>query len=120
MLEAVANASKALGDWPGWNAAFLVGVVFVGMFLRHLGVKDKKAGYVGTDMPLYIMAHDATKAIAVIEEECRKTNTNLADIAREINAFNRGQNLTHELLQDIRNNQQIRDTMAPHKSPGRV
>lgn len=87
MSEQVANASHALSDWPLWNALFLVGVAFAGIYLRFLGQRDKKAGMTGSDVPTYLMLHDAAKDIAEIKR----------------------------LLEDMRNDQQMRYTMAhPH------
>lgn len=84
MSEQVANASHALSDWPLWNAVFLVAVALLGIFLRWLGQRDKKAGMTAADVPTYIMMHDAAKDIAEIKR----------------------------LLEDIRNDQQLRYTMA--------
>lgn len=84
MSETVANASKALSDWPLWNALFLVAVAFVGIYLRWLGQRDKKAGMTGSDVPTFLMLHDAARDIAEIKR----------------------------LLEDMRNDQQIRSTMA--------
>lgn len=84
MSEAVANASRALSDWPLWNALFLVAVAVAGFYLRYLGQRDKRAGMTGTDVPTYIMMHDAVRDIAEIKR----------------------------LLEDIRNDQQLRYTMA--------
>lgn len=84
MSEQVANASHALSDWPLWNALFLAAVAFVGIYLRFLGQRDKKAGMSGSDVPTYLMMHDAAKDIAEIKR----------------------------LLEDIRNDQQLRYTMA--------
>lgn len=84
MSDPVVNASHALSEWPLWNALFLVAVAFVGIFLRWLGQRDKKAGMTGSDIPTFIMMHDAAKDIAEIKR----------------------------LLEDIRNDQQLRHTMA--------
>lgn len=84
MSESVVNASHALSDWPLWNAVFLISVAFTGIFLRWLGQRDKKAGITASDIPTYIMLHDAVKDIAAIKR----------------------------LLEDIRNDQQLRHTMA--------
>lgn len=91
MSETVANASRALSDWPFWNAIFLVAVAFAGFYLRYLGQRDKKAGMTGADVPTYIMMHDAVRDIAEIKR----------------------------LLEDIRNDQQLRYTMA-HPEIGRT
>lgn len=89
MSETVVNASHALSDWPLWNALFLVAVAIIGIFLRFLGQRDKKAGMTGADVPTYIMMHDAVKDIAEIKR----------------------------LLEDIRNDQQLRYTMAHPNGP---
>lgn len=87
MSDPVASASHALSDWPLWNALFLVAVAFAGIFLRWLGQRDKRRGMTGADIPTYLMMHDAAKDIAEIKR----------------------------LLEDIRNDQQMRYTMAhPH------
>lgn len=84
MSEQVANASHALSDWPFWNAIFLVAVAFAGIYLRHLGQRDKKAGMTGADVPTYLIMHDAARDIAEIKR----------------------------LLEDMRNDQQLRNTMS--------
>lgn len=84
MSEAVTSASHALSDWPLWNAIFLVAVALIGIYFRYLGQRDKKAGMTGSDVPTYIMLHDAAKDIAEIKR----------------------------LLEDMRNDQQLRNTMA--------
>ena len=84
MSDPVANASHALSEWPLWNALFLVAVAFVGIYLRWLGQRDKRAGMTGSDIPTYLMLHDAAKDISEIKR----------------------------LLEEMRNSQQLRDTMA--------
>lgn len=84
MSDPVVSASHALSDWPLWNAVFLVAVAFAGIFMRWLGQRDKRAGMTGADIPTYLMMHDAAKDIAEIKR----------------------------LLEDIRNDQQLRHTMA--------
>ncbi len=84
MSDPVADASHALSAWPWLNALFLVAVAFCGFWLRWLGQRDKRAGLTGADMPTYLMLHDAVKDIAEIKR----------------------------LLEDIRNDQQLRYTMA--------
>lgn len=85
MSEQVANASHALSDLSLWgNAIFLAAVAFAGIFLRYLGQRDKRAGMTGADVPTYLMMHDAARDIAEIKR----------------------------LLEDIRNDQQLRQTMA--------
>lgn len=91
MSEQVASASHALSEWPLWNAVFLVAVAFVGIYLRWLGQRDKKAGMTGSEMQTYLMLHDAVRDIS--------------DIKR--------------LLEDIRNDQQLRHTMAHPELPAR-
>lgn len=84
MSEQVANASHALSDWPLWNALFLVAVAFAGIYLRYLGQRDKKAGMTGSEMQTYMLLHDAVRDISEIKR----------------------------LLEDMRNSQQLRYTMA--------
>jgi hypothetical protein len=85
MSEQVANASHALSELSLWgNAIFLAAVAFAGIYLRYLGQRDKKSGVTGADVPTYLMLHDAAKDIAEIKR----------------------------LLEDMRNAQQLRDTMA--------
>jgi hypothetical protein len=85
MSETVANASHALSELSAWgNAIFLVGVAVAGLYLRWLGQRDKKAGLTGSDVPTYLMMHDAVRDIAEIKH----------------------------LLEDMRNDQQLRNTIA--------
>lgn len=93
MSDPVANASHALSEWPLWNALFLAAVAFVGIYLRWLGQRDKKAGMTGADVQTYLMLHDAAKDIGEIKR----------------------------LLEDMRNDQQLRNTMAhPYREPERA
>ena len=80
MSEATVNAAKALSDWPIWQAIFLVVVVGAGWYFRYLGMRDKKAGFGGSDMPMYLIAHDIAKDVQTIKL----------------------------ILEDIRNNQEFR------------
>ena len=92
MSETVTSASKALADWPLWNAIFLVIVAFAGLYFRFLGSRDRKSGVTGADVPTYIMLHDATKDVSAILAEMKRLNT--------------GQEYTHRILEDMRNNQE--------------
>lgn len=116
-ITASEAASNAIGKVSHFADAFFVIVItFLGFIAWRRGEKESKIK-LGDDvsMPTYLMAHDAAKAIAGIEEETRKANANMADLLREVAAFNRGQSLTHELLQDIRNNQEMRDTVKARR-----
>lgn len=85
MSDPVVNASHALSELSLWgNAIFLATVAFAGIYLRFLGQRDKKAGMTGSDVPTYLMLHDAARDIAEIKR----------------------------LLEDMRNDQQMRYTMA--------
>lgn len=85
MSDLISSTSHALSDLSGLgNALFLVAVAFAGIYLRWLGQRDKKAGLTGSDVPTYIMLHDAVRDIAAIKR----------------------------LLEDMRNDQQLRNTMA--------
>lgn len=99
------------------DAFFVIVITFLGFIAWRRGEREGKneSKMEGVSMPTYLMAHDAAKAIAAIEEASQKANAILSDIVREVAAVNRGQNLTHELLADIRNNQQVRETMAHPK-----
>lgn len=77
MSEAISNAASSLAAWPGWQAIFLVAVVAVGMYFRYLGMRDRKAGFQGADMPIYLIAHDVARDIAEIKrllEDIRNQN----------------------------------------------
>jgi hypothetical protein len=107
----LSEASKVLQSWPVVNGFFIIVISFLTIMAIRKGEKDRKLGE-GSEVPVYLVgrpAHDMMNAIQNMEGESRKTNANLADIIREFSAFNRGQGLTHELLQDIRNNQELRD-----------
>lgn len=103
MSDSIANASNALATWPVWNALFLVVVAMAGIYMRYLGRKDQKSGIGGVEMPMYLMAHDVSKAVGVIEEEARKQTAFLAEIAKSSAAINHSQMRTHQLIEDMRN-----------------
>lgn len=107
------KASNALQSWPVVNGFFIIVISFLAFMAIRKGEKDRKFGD-GNEVPVYLVgrpAHDMMNAIRDMDESGRKTNAILADICREIVAFNRGQVLTHELLENIRNNQEMRDPM---------
>lgn len=107
----LSEASKVLQSWPVVNGFFIIVISFLTIMAIRKGEKDRKLG-TGSEVPVYLVgrpAHDMMNAIRDMDEASRKTNAILSDIAREITAFNRGQTLTHELLGDIRNNQELRD-----------
>lgn len=103
MSDSIANASNALATWPVWNALFLVVVALAGIYMRYLGRKDQKSGIGGVEMPVYLMAHDTAKAVKVIEDEARRANIFLAEIAKGIASINQSQTRTHQLIEDMRN-----------------
>lgn len=110
MLD-LSDASKILQSWPVVNGFFIIVISFLALMSIRKGEKDRKFGD-GNEVPVYLVgrpAHDMMNAIRDMDEASRKTNAILADISREIVAFNRGQDLTHELLENIRNNQEMRD-----------
>ena len=87
MSEVISKASEALAAYPLWNAIFLVAVVVAGFYLRILAQRERRMGVTDLDMPVYLLIHDAFK--------------NIEKIAAELK-------LTNELLEDIRNNQEMR------------
>jgi hypothetical protein len=77
MYEATAKAAAALAAWPLWQAVFLVAVVGIGMYFRFLGIRDRKAGFGGPDMPMYLIAHDVARDVSEIKrllEDIRNQN----------------------------------------------
>lgn len=108
----LSEASKVLQSWPVVNGFFIIVISFLTIMAIRKGEKDRKFGNGNGEVPVYLVgrpAHDMMNAIRDMDEASRKTNAILSDISREIVAFNRGQVLTHELLENIRNNQEMRD-----------
>lgn len=106
MSETITNASRALSDWPLWNAVFLVIVALAGIALRFMGNRDRKAGVTGMEMPLYIMLHDAARDVG--------------EIKTEMQALNRGQEYTHRLMEAVLRDQELRpDPVSASAKPVR-
>jgi len=106
MSDTVNEASKALSSGNLVNGFFLIVITFLGIYARIIGGRQNKKE--AADLPMILMAHDASKSISAQEEEARKTNTILTDIAKSTAQFNVGQEHTHRLLEDIRNNVELR------------
>jgi hypothetical protein len=112
MLDPTAATDPSiLAKWPIAEGFFVIVITFLGIAAWRRGERDSKGipNVSAMDMPAYLQAHDAN-------EERRKTNTILIDIAKGVSEFNQGQRFTHELLTEIRNNQEMRDSMA-HSNP---
>ena len=110
--SSTSDAAGALAKWPIVEGFFMIVITFLGIAAWRRGEKDSKSipgpgtpG--GMDMSLYLMQHDAAKAISSIEQEAEKTNAILADIAKAAVAANIGQEHTHRLLTEIMNNQEL-------------
>lgn len=112
MLELIAEASKALSSWPVVNGFFIIVITFLALMMVRRGERERKNGGASNmEIPMYLMGgpvHDAMGALHDIAEECRTTNTILRDICRSVDDFNKGQSLTHKLLEDLRNERELR------------
>jgi hypothetical protein len=116
MLDPTAATDPSiLAKWPIAEGFFVIVITFLGVAAWRRGERDSKGmsnNVSAMDMPTYLQAHDAN-------EERRKTNAILADIAKNVTEFNQGQRHTHTLLNQVINNQEMRTTMAhpsSHKS----
>lgn len=127
MLEVPEAASNAVGKVSQFADAFFVIVItFLGFIAWRRGEKEGKAAKPDeVSMPTYLMAHDAAKAITSMADDSErtialheKTNALLEDIAKTSSHIDLGQVHTHRLLNALRNEQQLRGTMAHPEKDG--
>ena len=126
--------SKEIFDsLPPWGQIVLtiIGIVF-GAYVMWKGLSDrnkhgdaaKERNVNSGEVPLWTMmgpAHEAIQTVHDIAEEARKQTTVLVDMAKGIASFNRGQEHTHQLLENMMRNQELRpDAVSVHQqSPPR-
>lgn len=122
-MSEITKAAEALSQWPVVNGFFIIVITFLGLVAWRRGEKENKNTN-GVGLPTYLMAHDAAKALNILAEDSRerielqkKTNALLEDLAKTAAHFDLGQIHTHRLLNAIRNEYQMRPTMAhPEKN----
>lgn len=128
MLEVPEAASNAVGKVSQFADAFFVIVItFLGFIAWRRGEKEGKAAKPDeVSMPTYLMAHDAAKAITNMELASQetialheKTNAVLEDIAKSAARIDIGQIHTHRLLNALRNEREMRSTMAHPEKGGK-
>jgi len=103
-------ASTALDKWPVVQGFFMIVITFLGLAAWWRGERDGKSipsGNPSQDFSSMLMQHDAAKSISQIERTVEKQTAILIDIAKSTDAFNRGQEHTHLLLNDVVNNQSL-------------
>lgn len=124
-LSIVESASNAVGKVsPFAEAFFVIVIAFLGLMAWRRGEREGKNRQDAIGLPTYLMAHDAAKAVTIIAQSSEqrialheKTNTLLEDIAKTLTHMDMGQIHTHRLLNAMRNEQQLRGTMAhPEKN----
>lgn len=128
MFEPVSDAaSNAIGKVsPFADAFFVIVITFLGFKAWRRGEKEGKSKPDGdVSMPAYLMAHDAAKAIDSMADDSKKavalhekTNAVLEDIAKSASRIDMGQVHTHRLLNALRNEQEMRSTMAHPEKGG--
>lgn len=109
---------------PFAEAFFVIVIAFLGLMAWRRGEKEGKNRTDTIGLPTYLMAHDAAKAVTIIAQTSEhrialheKTNAVLEDMAKTLTHIDAGQIHTHRLLNALRNEQQLRGTMAhPEKN----
>lgn len=122
VLEAAGNAIGKVS--PFAEAFFVIVIAFLGIMAWRRGEREGKNRPDAIGLPTYLMAHDAAKAVTIIAQTSEerialheKTNAVLEDIAKTLTHMDMGQIHTHRLLNAMRNERQLRDTMAhPEKN----
>lgn len=116
MSEVLDTAFKSLALYPWAQILLLIVVASVSTLAARRGERDRQSGGSGSsgsfEIPMYLMGgpvHDAMTSIHRMAEEGRKTNAILSDIDKAVIEFNIGQKHTHRLLENIMNNQEMRD-----------
>lgn len=120
------TASNAVGKVsPFAEAFFVIVIAFLGLMAWRRGEKEGKNRSDAIGLPTYLMAHDAAKAVTIIAQTSEhrialheKTNAVLEDIAKTLTHVDAGQIHTHRLLNALRNEQQLRGTMAHPEKTG--
>lgn len=125
-LTAIAeSAANVVGKVsPFAEAFFVIVIAFLGLMAWRRGEREGKHQPEAIGLPTYLMAHDAAKAVTIIAQTSEqrialheKTNAVLEDIAKTLTHIDAGQIHTHRLLNSLRNEQQLRGTMAhPEKN----
>lgn len=97
----------------------MIVIAFLGLMAWRRGEREGKSRVEPIGLPTYLMAHDAAKAVTIIAQTSEhrialheKTNALLEDIAKTLTHMDMGQIHTHRLLNAMRNEQQLRGTMA--------
>jgi acyl-CoA synthetase (NDP forming) len=113
LAESAANAVGKVS--PFAEGFFVIVITFLGLIAWRRGEKSAKE----MSVPTYLMVHDAAKAMSSIAEAnqeiitlLEKNNAVLQDIAKSSARIDLGQVHTHRLLNALRNEQQLRGTMA--------
>lgn len=122
IAESAANAVGKVS--PFAEAFFVIVIAFLGLMAWRRGEREGKKQVEPIGLPTYLMAHDAAKAVTIIAQTSEqrialheKTNAILEDIAKTLIHMDLGQVHTHRLLNALRNEQQLRGTMAhPEKN----
>lgn len=124
-LSIIETATNAVGKVsPFAEAFFVIVIAFLGLMAWRRGEREGKNRVEPIGLPTWLMAHDAAKAVtsmALSMQEIiaigEKTNALLEDIAKTLTHMDMGQIHTHRLLNAMRNEQQLRSTMAhPEKN----
>lgn len=117
IAESAVNAVGKVS--PFAEGFFVIVIAFLGLMAWRRGEREGKHQSEAIALPTYLMAHDAAKAVTVIAQTSEqqialheKTNAVLEDIAKTLTHIDAGQIHTHRLLNALRNEQQLRGTMA--------
>lgn len=119
-LPTISDAANAIGKVsPFAEAFFVIVIAFLGLVAWRRGEREGKNRSDTIGLPTYLMAHDAAKAVTIIAQTSEhrialheKTNAVLEDIAKTLTHIDAGQIHTHRLLNALRNEHQLRGTMA--------
>lgn len=120
MLDQVNEASKALASWPVVQAFFLIVIAFLGIMAKRWGERARNNV---VEIPSYLMSgpvHDAMGALHDIAEECRTTNSKLGQMIHGVSEIAKEQRQQTQLLEFIRNNQEMRGDPQPPPNSQRL
>lgn len=99
MFDPIESVSKTLGPWPIAQFGFVVLIAAASFFAIRRGERDRKNGGGIVEIPIYLVTgpvHDAITAIHSMAEQIR---------------------IQTQLLEDIRNNQEMRGDPQPPPNP---
>ncbi len=107
---------KRPGLWPIVEIIILAMFLTAAVYIMKWANRDRKAHGSMVEVPNFILSgplHDAMETIDEIAEEARKATAAVRDVKTDLDAIDRGQHYTHQLLEAVLRNQELAPPSAP-------